>query len=66
VYFSLDTNAISYASLCRPNHEVHTPASTDAGHSGTVTGPQKRMHFPKSFMVEAIKVHLIKLLGAHS
>jgi hypothetical protein len=52
--------------LHRPNHEAHTPASTGAGHSRTVTGPQKRMHFPKSFMVEAIKVHLIKLLGAPS
>jgi hypothetical protein len=51
-------NAYVNLSLHRPNREVHIPACTVAVH------PQKLMHISKSSMVEATKVHLIKLLGA--
>jgi hypothetical protein len=63
VYLFIDIDIASYALLLRPSG---IPTSANASHSGTVTSPQKRVHFPKSFMVETIKVHLTKLLGAPS
>jgi hypothetical protein len=51
-------NADVGLSLHSPNREVHIPTRTVAVH------PQKLIRISKSSMVEAIKVHLIKLLGA--
>jgi hypothetical protein len=59
VYLFVDAYVI-FSLLHSPNHEMPTPARTK------VNRPQKPVHIPKSFMVDAIKVHLTKLLGTPS
>lgn len=53
-----------FSSVHRPNREVHicdTPARTSA-----IERVDKPVHISKSSMVHAIRVHLMKLLGAPS
>jgi hypothetical protein len=49
--------------LPRQDNDIHTPLHAGAVCSETITFLQKAIHLPKAFMVNAIKSHLITLLG---
>jgi hypothetical protein len=66
VYLCVNEYYGSSSFLSRLDNDAHTPLRAGAASTGNITSLQKAMHFPKAFMVDAIKSHLIKLLGTSS
>jgi hypothetical protein len=61
----MDTVIMAPHPCSRPDNDAHIPLRAGTASTGNITSLQKAM-LPKAFMVDAIKSHLIKLLGTSS
>jgi hypothetical protein len=62
----MDTVIMAPHPCSRQDNDAHIPLRAGTASTGTITSLQKAIHLSKAFMVNAIKSHLIKLLGTPS